>query len=311
MSRAVGRVLVVCAALSDSQDTSAQQVIDSTYQPRVSSATYVSGAGPTVRIDASHNNPTIDGALLPLRRLLEVDGYSVEELVGGIDTESLVGVDVLVVVDALADRNVNDWVLPVPSAFGLDVRRTVVDWVRSGGALLLAADHMPFAGAWSGLAADLGIEVLNGFAIDTVAWDPITFRRADRTLRAHSIVAGGSAAERIDSVFTYWGHAFRARSPDSEPLFMFAEGTVSLQPDEAWRFDDYTEVVEVGGWTQGITLSVGTGRVVVLGDSGMLMAHLVGLNAPEASRPQRTGGGAERTLPTQRLPLAQRPAPLG
>ena len=31
-----------------------------------------------------------------------------------------------------------------------------------------------------------------------------------------------------------------------------------------------------GGWTQGVALQLGTGRVAVLGDSGLLPAHLVG-----------------------------------
>jgi len=287
----VGLALLVGAGLAGAAPVHAQQVVDTTYRPRVTSPTYQPGRGPLVRVDASHHTPSLDETLVPLRRLLEADGYRVARLVAGIGPPTLAGTDVLVIVDALADRNVDDWTLPTPSAIAPAEERALVDWVRAGGSLLLVADHMPFAGATSDLAKALGIETLNGFAIDTVSWDPITFRRSDGTLRGHPIVDGRDQAERIDSVYTYWGHAFRAHEASAANLLAFGQGVVSMQPRKAWRFDAETEVVPVAGWSQGLALRVGKGRVVVLGDSGMLTAHLVGparrpvgLNAPAAGQ---------------------------
>lgn len=268
-----------------------QQVVDSAYVPHVTAPAYPRSGGPVVAFDASHNNPTVDGTLLPLKRVLEADGYVVSEFESGIDAASLTGVGVLAIIDALADDNVDKWVLPVPSALDAAERLVLLEWVRGGGALLLVADHMPFAGAVEVVAAEFGIDVLNGFAIDTVTWDPLMFRKADQTLSPHPIVAGRGEEEQIDSVFTYWGHALRATGPHHRPLLLFEKGTVSLQPREAWRFSEDTEVKEVGGWSQGIALRVGMGRIVMLGDSGMLTAHLVGedrrpvgLNAPGAEQ---------------------------
>lgn len=283
--------LWVGAGLGCAAPVHAQQVVDTAYRPRLESRTFASGSGPLVRFDASHNNPPLDSTLLPLRRVLEADGYSVEQASTGLDSSVLAGTDVLVIIDALADRNVGDWTLPTPSAIDAVDRRRLVDWVRAGGALLLVADHMPFAGAADDLGKAFGIETLNGFAIDTVSWDPIIFRRSDGTLREHPIVDGRNKGERIDSVFTYWGHAFRDTSASSGSFLVFADGVVSMQPREAWRFGPETETLPVGGWSQGMALSVGRGRVVVLGDSGMLTAHLigparrpVGLNAPEGAQ---------------------------
>lgn len=267
----------------------AQQVVDSAYAPRVAVAAWAAGTGPVVAIDTGHNNgAAFGGALRPLRHLLASDGYQVGPFRGPIAATALRDVDVLVIVDALADRNVGDWSLPTPSAFDSAARATLVAWVRSGGALLLVADHMPFAGAASALVAALGVETLNGFAIDTIAWDPIMFRASDGSLGSHPITRGRLPAESVDSVFTYWGHAFRSAGADAAPLMIFRPGIVSLQPEQAWRFAPGTPTVAIGGWAAGMALRVGRGRVVVLGDSGMLSAHLVGprrrpvgLNAPE------------------------------
>ena len=158
---------------------------------------------------------------------------------------------------------------------------------------MLVADHMPFPGAASDLARSLGLELLNGFAIDTASWDPIVFRRSDGTVGTHPILDGRTESERVDSVYTYWGHAFRAEGGGTR-LLTFAPGIVSYQPREAWRFVEGTEIADVGGWAEGMALRVGRGRVVVLGDSGMLSAHLVGpnrqpvgMNAPQGRQNQQ------------------------
>lgn len=277
--------LLVCATA-----LGAQQVVDEDYRPRPRPPAY-STDGPEISIDASHHNPSIDGALAGLSRLLQADGYTIRELTHGIDSDALAHTAVLVIVDALADRNVDNWTLPTPSALDPETVRVVRDWVAGGGSLLLVADHMPFAGAASPMAAALGVQTLNGFAIDTASWDPVMFRRSDGTLSAHAISNGRDSLERVDSVFTYWGHALRPACGGQQTLMTFPRGIVSFQPREAWRFPDGTDAQDVEGWGEGLAGRMGRGRFVMLGDSGMLMAHLVGanqrpvgLNAPEASQ---------------------------
>lgn len=274
---------MVGCAVGSATPCRGQQVLDTIYRPRVEAPVYARGAGPLIGLDAAHNNPPWESDAAPLRRLLEADGYRIEPIRDAIGATTLDSVRVLIIVDALADENVDNWTLPVPSAMDSGERERISSWVRSGGSLLLVADHMPFAGAVEDLAAEFGVELLNGFAIDTVAWDPIIFRRSDGTLRGQPITNGRNDRERIDSVYTYWGHAMRGRNGSVQPLLVFSGPVVSYQPREAWRFNGPdTGVVDVAGWSQAVAVRVGAGRVVILGDSGMLSAYLVGANRQPA-----------------------------
>ena len=42
----------------------------------------------------------------------------------------------------------------------------VSDWVKSGGALLLIADHAPFGGAAAALASRFGVDMSKGYTFD-------------------------------------------------------------------------------------------------------------------------------------------------
>ncbi|MDX1745601.1 MAG: DUF4350 domain-containing protein [Halobacteriales archaeon] len=252
----------------------AQQVVDTAFVPPAFEPAFPMGTGPTVLIDQRHNNPALDGPLSALASVLAADGFDLREWGPGPDLDRA---DAVVVVDPLAERNVGNWTLPTPSAFAASEVERLVDFVRRGGGLLLVADHMPFAGAARALATALGVELLNGFAIDTVTWDPITFRRSDGSLTSHPVLSDEGLGPPVDSVSTYWGHALRPRVTTLHPLFVLPRDVVSFQPDEAWEFVG-VETLDVEGWTQGVAGTVGEGRVVVLGDSGMLMAHLVGEN---------------------------------
>lgn len=266
-----------------------QQVVDSTFRPRVRAPAYASGAGPLVLVDEAHNNRhTLDGSYRPFAELLRLDGYRVEPLRQRLTREALARARILVIINALASQNVDNWVLPTPSAFDADEITAVHDWVAGAGALLLAADHMPFPGAAEDLARRFGVAFSNVFAIDTATWDPIVFRRSDGSLARHPITEGRNAAERIDSVMTFWGQAFRVSAPASA-LFTFGRSVISYQAERAWRWTDSTPTLRVEGWSQGAALTLGAGRVVVLGEAGMLSAQVsgpnrtpMGMNAPGA-----------------------------
>jgi hypothetical protein len=255
----------------------AQQLPDTTFRPVVPAPAYAAGAGPLVLVDEAHaNRHSLTGTYLAFAELLRRDGYRVEPLRSRITRPALDRADILVIVNALADEDVDRWVLPTAPALAAAEIAALVAWVRGGGALLLVADHMPFPGATEDLAREFGIDFMNGFAIDTVRWDPLLFRRAAGTLAPHPITDGRHAAERVDSVATFWGQAFRATDARVRPLLVLDAGIVSLNPDEAWRFTPDTPVVDVGGWLQGAALRFGAGRVVVLGEAAMLTAQVTG-----------------------------------
>ena len=158
-------VLTVIVVLAATKIAVAQQVADLNYKPPIARPAYESGKGPRVVIDGAHHNfHTAEGRYKPFAKLLRRDGYRVDALRQPFSAESLKGVDVVVISNALNERNVKDWSLPNPSAFTQDEIAALHGWVEKGGSLLLIADHMPFPGAASELAKAFGVEFSNGFA---------------------------------------------------------------------------------------------------------------------------------------------------
>jgi hypothetical protein len=267
----VAIVLMACMA-----PLSAQQVADTTFQPVVLHPAFVAGTGPVVLLDAAHHNfHTLDGRFLAFGRVLQADGYVVRSSDVPFSPSALSGAAILVVSNALHDRNVEDWSLPTPSAFNAEEIAAVREWVESGGSLWLIADHMPMPGAASDLAAAFGFQFNNGFAIDTLSRDVTIFRRSDGSLRDHPITRGRSVEERVDSIRTFTGQAFQADS-HAFPLFVFRRPMISLMPDVAWEFDTNTRIVPVHGWFQAAVAAVGRGHVAVFGEAAMFTAQWAG-----------------------------------
>lgn len=268
-------------------------MIDTAYRARVSDPAFPPGAGPVVLVDAGHNTfHARDEHFAQLAAILHQDGVSVKRLREPYSSRTLTGADVLVVVNALADRDVDHRALPTSPAFAPEEVSAVRAWVEGGGGLLLIADHMPFPGAAADLARGFGVEFMNGFAINEAEWDPLVFRRARGTLRAHPITDGSRAGERIDSIVTFVsGQAFRGIEPRVCPLLVFGPGVVSINMERAWVFDEATPRVPVEGWLQGAAVEAGRGRVVLFGEAAMFAAQLVGpkrmpvgMNAPAATQ---------------------------
>ena len=127
---------------------------------------------------------------------------------------SLSAARILVIANALGEANARgDWKLPVEPAFQQAEIETIRQWVWQGGSLFLIADHMPFPGAAEALARAFDILLVNGFATDSSCTAAeFMFRRSDGTLNAHPITQGRGSAERIDSVRSFTGEAFRMLS---------------------------------------------------------------------------------------------------
>jgi hypothetical protein len=264
----------------------AQQVADLDFSPPLQRTTWAGGAGPRVVIDEAHHNfHTADGRYAPFAKLLRRDGYRVEAW--RTPFGALRGVDVLVISNALHERNEKDWSLPTPSAFTTEEIGVVRSWVESGGALFLIADHMPFPGAAADLARAFDVEFSNGFA-GSAAGEPGPLRFDRRTgLRDAPVTRG------IEAVMTFTGSAFRP-PPGAQPLLVFGSGLVSRMPQEAWKFTAQTPSADIEGWCQGALLERGKGRVAVFGEAGMFTAQFrgrerrpMGMNAPEASENAR------------------------
>jgi len=288
-------ILAVLGALliGPLMSASSQEVIDKSFHPDIARPAYASGTGPVVAVDRGHHDfYEPDDAFAQLAEILERDGYRVRSLRADVTAAALSDVQVLVVVNALADRDVDRWELPTSPAFRADEVTVVANWVRGGGSLLLVADHMPFPGAAAALGRAMGVEFMNGFAIVEADWDPFLFRRADNGLRAHPITDGRSADERVDSVVTFVsGQAFRALDSRVRPLLVLGKDVVSINMQKAWEYTDATPRVNVEGWLQGAAVDLDAGRAAVFGEAAMFSAQLVGpkrnpvgMNAPAAGQ---------------------------
>ncbi len=267
-------VVVACLAVG----AFAQQVSDTAFAPPIPNPMYKSGEGPVVLLDEAHFNfHTADGRYQPFAALLRRDGYDVRASKLRFSKASLKDGKILVIANALAERNKTEWTLPTPSAFTDDEVRAVSEWVRAGGSLLLIADHMPFPGAAENLAKPFGIRFSNGYAIDPNARGPMLFKRENESLKAHAIVNGRTDSEKVDSVATFTGSAFQADG-DVQPLLVLGPTIVSALTTTAGQITKDTPRVPVNGWLQGAVMHVGKGRVAVFGEAAMFSAQLAGPN---------------------------------
>ncbi len=269
----------------------AQQVGDPEFDPTLQSPVYEKGTGPALFIDEAHNNfHTLNGRYQPFAKLLQKDGYNLEVFAEEFSETGLENAKILVIANALHESNIEDWILPNPSAFTKDEIAAVVDWVKEGGSLFLIADHMPFPGAAADLAAAFGFEFNNGFAFDTTRQANDFFTREDETLEANKITNGRSEAEKIDSVVSFTGQAFKLPHA-AEPLLVLNSNFISSMPDTAWAFREDTPRILVGGWSQGAVMKFGQGRLAVFGEAAMFTAQVsgkskrkMGMNHPTAKQ---------------------------
>lgn len=285
------KVLIATFILSALVKCTSEQRVDPDFHPVLPNpATFPRNKGPVVLIDEGHNNiVATKGRYTPFIEVLRLDGYIVEPLRLPFTVDILEKCDILVIGNALHDRNVEDWSLPVLSAFTQKEISEVCHWIMEGGALLLLADHMPMAGAAKDLAQALGFEFTNSFVFDPETWDPTVFRVSDSTLVDHPIVRGRSKNESIDSVASFFGQAFSTK--EAQPLLIIGPSNVAFLPEKAWEFNEETPSFPAEGWLQGAVRKIGKGRVAVFGEATMFSAQItpsgkekLGMNTPEGKQ---------------------------
>ncbi len=260
--------------------SNAQQVPDTSFRFSIHQPAYLKGKGPVILIDEAHHNfHTRTGGFLPFARLMEQDGYRVKSLDKKITgAEVLKECNILVIVNSLNVVNVDNWILPTPSAFTNEEIEIIRQWVENGGSLFLVADHMPFAGAATDLGKAFGFEFINGFAMTGAGfWPPSVFSHQNGTLQDSPVTRGLKEYEKIDSVVTFTGSALKVPE-HSMRVLSFLDENISFQPDTAWRFNPTTKQQKLMGCQQGAILSFGKGKVAVFGEAAMFTAQLVNGN---------------------------------
>lgn len=272
-----------------------QQLADTSWHPHVVRPAFPTGSGPVVYIDEAHHNfHTAEGRFAPFAHLLTADGFRVRRFQSRFDQASLDSIGILVISNALAAANADNWGRPVNAAFAESEISALENWVRRGGALLLIADHMPMAGAAMTLGARFGVPFIDGFAIDPKGWVTV-FRRSDGSLANHAITNGRSPAERVDSIATFTGSAF-LHTVAVDTLLTLPEGTRVLLPQVAHQFSDSTPYLLGSHLLQGAVRQVGRGRLAIFAEAGMFTAQRQTGGGPMGLNDPRAGGNAQFIL---------------
>jgi hypothetical protein len=266
------------------------QRADYGWDPAVARPTFESER-PRVVIDEAHHNAStagIGGRYWPFGRLLRADGYDVRRGTDPFSAASLDSVDILVIANASgAPRpqflGIN---LPVRTdrkrddpAFTPEEIDTVRAWVERGGSLLLIADHAPMGAAAEALSAAFGVTMHKGFVeVPDELSDPLLFSRENGRLGEHPILFGAGPDTAVSRVMTFTGQSLDGPA-GAAVLLELPENAVEYVPVGA------DLVPRPAGRAQGLALERGRGRVVILGEAGMLTAQVAkgepfGMNLP-------------------------------
>ena len=265
-----------------------QQVADPDFDVKVARPAY-SGNGPRVLLDEAHFNVhTSKGSYKTFADLMANDGYNVVANDRPFSPESLSGAAVLVIANARGAATRSE-----KPAFTEAECDAVRDWVQGGGALLLITDHYPTGHNAEALASRLGVVMSKGGTIDPGHAAPgaggpgmLLFTRDDKLLGDHAIMRGRNATEQVNRVITFGGQSLKG-SDESVPLLKLGETAVDILPA------DGNKRVPAAGRTQGLAMTLGKGRVVMLGEASQLSAQRagpqrrpMGMNAPGSDNRQ-------------------------
>jgi hypothetical protein len=234
---------------------------------------------PRLAIDEAHKNfHTALGRYKPFADLMTNDGFLVVRNTRPFDAQTLVNDNILVIANASAASAPGDSDSS-KSAFTEAECAAIQAWVWSGGSLLLITDHEPFGSASRTLAQRFGVLMNAAGTTDPASQDEksrgLLFTRERFLILDHPITIGRDPTERINRVATFFGQALIG-PVGSTPFLRFADTAT---------FESTTGPQSAAGWAQGVALSYGAGRVVVMGEAAALSAQLggqepMGMNVP-------------------------------
>ena len=281
--RGVAIALALCWTSWLAPQADAQQVPDSTFDVRVATPAFAKRHPRVVVDEAHHNFHTRDGRYWPFAQLLRNDGCEVLAGREPFSAKSLAGVQVLVIANALGHEDMDDSLAASP-AFTPEECAAVRKWVQAGGSLLLIADHAPMGGAARTLGEAFGVDMRNGYTVDsTQAYERnptrIAFEEGRGLADEHPIVKGRSPAERVRRVVSFTGQSLTGPKDAAQLLKLSAEAEdLMVGLGQAGPDVPAEKRRSAAGRAQGLALTYGNGRVVVLGEAAMMTAQLAGPN---------------------------------
>ena len=253
------------------------QRADPNFDARVTKPAYKKN-GPRVLFDEAHNNfHTAGGRYKPFADLIVSDGYRVTPNKEKFSSDVLENVDLLIISNAIGSADMGSPEANTP-AFTDAESDVVKEWVSAGGSLLLIADHAPMGSANQILGKRFGVDMSKKYTIDKENFDKasgnqgfIVYTRESGRLVDHPVTKGRDKNERINKVIAFTGQSLKGPA-DSFAFMRLADSAQDVMGQEP--------PVSAAGRAQGIALKFGKGRVIVMGEAGMLTAQVIG---PEAS----------------------------
>jgi hypothetical protein len=255
---------------------------DKKYSYTTTTPFYPTQNGPTVYIDEVHHNEHgMSTGYKPFAEVLKSDGYTVFPFKEIFTKPSLEKVQLLVIVNALNEKNVEEKALPTSSAFSKDEIIAIKEWVANGGSLFLVADHMPYPGAAAELASEFGFKLANSFAMRSKYKAKFSFTKAEQTLHSFEPITN-----EVDSIVSYFGSAFQP-PPNAYNLFSFPKDFKIYLTEKPWRFPKRISVISAENYSQGAVLEYEKGKVAIFGEGAMFTAQYMvfsksGINSPKA-----------------------------
>ncbi len=276
----------------------AQQIVDPNADTKVTDPAFAPGKGPIVLVDSGHDeNQTLAKNYAPFGALLTHDGYVVRDFAQPFSAGDLAGAGVLVIAEPLNPKDpAGQPKYQSTSAFTPQEIATINDWVKNGGALLMVADHPPYAGSLRALASSFGFDI----EMYAAQKDP----NAEFFSFANGGLVDGPLTHGLPQIQTFYGTAFTAPA-GATPLLRFDSSWQMLVTDKPPRPMTPSDL-------RGATLQVGKGRVVMLAEAGAWSAQLggrkekpMGFSAPGAQGNKQFIRNVVRWLATGAVPDQQ------
>ena len=265
------------------------------------------GVGPGAQAPASRNRILLDeahhnlyaaasGGYRSFVQLVTEEGFAVTTNRLPFSSARLASTDILLIANphgADAEAAVEQ---RARAAFTEAEADAILEWVEGGGALLLVTDHYPTGAAAGALARRFGVGLSGGWTDDPehrrtmpgygAVFGYLLFSRTNGLIGAHPITDGRDPSERVRAVATTTGESIEGPTASSVLLRLSATAVDWLPPPTGSREPPVRAVRDfnpcptcatrpAGGRSQAIALEVGRGRVVVVGEMGVLIDYSV------------------------------------
>jgi len=236
---------------------------------------------PKVLFDAGHNNfHTIQTTYQPFATLLKNDGILLKEHLGSFTEKSLRNADFLIIANAMLSEDAGD---ASGSAFKSDEVEVLAEWVRSGGSLLLIADHDPFGSASALLARRFGVDMQSVWTADSLRMNPeigrstwLEYSKGNRGLGSHPILRLDDPVSSVSRVITFTGQSLSYDSTWASILQLSGAARNYYERADAKIMSvDTSSYISVPGQSQLIACEYGKGRIVISGEAAMFTAQEV------------------------------------